>query len=157
MASSVSHRQIVASETEATISRRRTSCRIVGDVQAREWEPERRRELAGDRPDFNDHLSGKDSRPTPPRPFMKPLQAFLEEPLAPLRHDLPSGVETSGDLVVVQSFRGHQHDLGSHHVSIRQRIPARSGFQLVALLGAHTQHVRALPGHGDPLSGGTIR
>ncbi len=50
------------------------------------------------------------------------------------RHDLPSGVETGRNVVVVEPGCGHEHDLGPHHLPIRQRIPAGPRFELGSLL-----------------------
>jgi hypothetical protein len=65
--------------------------------------------------------AGKDRWPTAARALLQTGQALLEEPLAPLRHDLSSGIEPSGDLVDGPRS-GHQRDLGPHHIAIRQRI-----------------------------------
>jgi hypothetical protein len=60
-----------------------------------------------------------------PGPFLEAGETFVEEPLAPLGHDLPPRIETHSDLVVVHALRRHQDNLGPHDVTIRQRISAR--------------------------------
>jgi hypothetical protein len=43
----------------------------------------------------------------------------MEEPLAPLAHDLAGSIEALGDFVIAQPLRGIEYDLGTDHVSIR--------------------------------------
>jgi len=62
---------------------------------------------------------GKDTRPALPREFLKASQALLEEAVAPLADDLAGRIEPRPDLVVTQTARGVQHDLGPDYVSIR--------------------------------------
>ena len=156
MASSDSHRQIVVPEISATIPRPTTSAPMSGTCKPRQRHAQPRRQFAGQGLDGDDHLRGE--RPGVDRlgAFLEPGQAVLEEPFAPLRHDLPAGVEPGGDLVVVETVGGHEHDLGPHHISIRQRISAGSCLQFAALLGGQLHHVRALPRHRLPSSRGAL-
>jgi hypothetical protein len=62
---------------------------------------------------------GKDTRPPLPGKFLQAGDSLLEEALAPLTDDLARRIEALGDLVVAQSLRGIQHDLGPDYVTIR--------------------------------------
>jgi hypothetical protein len=79
---------------------------------------------------------GKDRGTTSSWAFLEAREAFLEEALAPFAHDLAARVESRANLVVVQALGREEHDLGSEDISIRQRISARPGFELAALLPA---------------------
>src|SRR2546425_8504581 len=61
-------------------------------------------------------LGGKAGGPSTPGLFLQPRESLLEEALAPLRDDLARRVEASGDLVVGQSLRGVEDDLGAYDV-----------------------------------------
>jgi hypothetical protein len=63
--------------------------------------------------------SGEKTGGRPSGAFFEAHQSLLEEALATLGDDLASGVEAGGDLVDVEPFSGHEHDLGSHYVPIR--------------------------------------
>lgn len=97
---------------------------------------------------------GKDRRSAHPGTLLKPGESLLEEPLAPLRDDLPPGVQAGGDLVIVEASGGKKHDLGPHYVPIRQRIAAGSRHELAALILAQLDGVWAPPRHRLPLLGG---
>jgi hypothetical protein len=45
----------------------------------------------------------------------------------PLGDGLATGVQVGRDLVVVEPFGCHEHDLGPHDIRIRQRVPNGSG------------------------------
>jgi hypothetical protein len=51
--------------------------------------------------------------------FLQSQEAFRKESFAPPADDLTAAVETSGDLVVVQSLGGQQDHLGSLNLKIR--------------------------------------
>jgi hypothetical protein len=59
---------------------------------------------------------------TPPLPFFEAREALLEEAFTPLGHYLSTGVETRCDFGVVKALSGHEHDLCSYNISIRQHI-----------------------------------
>ena len=62
---------------------------------------------------------GKSRRPTSPRPVLESLEAFSVEAFSPLAHHRARHIETLGDLLVLDTLRGQQDDLGAHHVPIR--------------------------------------
>jgi hypothetical protein len=62
---------------------------------------------------------GKDTRPALPREFLEASQALLEEAVAPLADHLAGRIEPRSDLIVTQTLRGVQHDLGPDYVTIR--------------------------------------
>jgi hypothetical protein len=62
---------------------------------------------------------GKTRWPSAAGKVRQPGDALLVEAFAPLRDDLAWGVQADGDLVVAESLRGVQHDLGSHDLSVR--------------------------------------
>jgi hypothetical protein len=70
--------------------------------------------------------SGGENWGTPvPWPLLKPGESLLEESLAPLRHDLSAGIQARSNLIVAVPLGGKEDDLGSNHISIRQRITTR--------------------------------
>ncbi len=72
---------------------------------------------------------GKKVGPTGAGQFFKAGQALLEEALAPLADHVATSVEALGDLVVTQALGCQEYDLGSEHISIRQRIFPGSGLE----------------------------
>jgi hypothetical protein len=62
---------------------------------------------------------GKDARPALAWEFLQAGKTLLEETLTPLAHDLARCIEPACDLIVGQSLRGIEDDLGANHVSIR--------------------------------------
>jgi hypothetical protein len=62
---------------------------------------------------------GKDRRTTPPGAVLETGEAFGEEALAPLAHDLPGKVEALADLLVLQALGGEEDHLRSHHEIVR--------------------------------------
>ena len=62
---------------------------------------------------------GKSARSSSPGSLAKPGEAFLEETLAPLGHDLTGQVQALADLLVAQTLSGKEDDLGAHDVAIR--------------------------------------
>jgi hypothetical protein len=70
--------------------------------------------------------SGGENWGTPvPWPLLKPGESLFEESLAPLRHDLSAGIQARSNLIVTVPLGGEEDDLGSNHISIRQRITTR--------------------------------
>jgi hypothetical protein len=63
-------------------------------------------------------LGGKAQRSPATRLLIEAEQAFGEEPLSPFAHDLPRGVEASGDDIVMQTSARQQDDLCPDHVTI---------------------------------------
>jgi hypothetical protein len=61
---------------------------------------------------------GKDPRTSLACEFLQAGKTLLKETLAPLTHDLARGIEALGDLVVAQSLRSVENDLGTDHVPI---------------------------------------
>ena len=125
MASSESHRQIVVPEISATMPRVVTSLAMSGTCSRDSGTPNREGSSQANALTATTTSGGKDRGSTAPGALFEPGETLLEEPLTPLRDDLASGVQPPGDLVVVESLGGHEHDLGSDHFSIRQRISAR--------------------------------
>jgi len=69
-------------------------------------------------------LGGKAHRTAPARSLLEAGEALLEEALAPLADHLPPGVEPRRDVVVIETLRREEHQLGSDDLPIRQRIPS---------------------------------
>ncbi len=157
MASSDSHRQMVVPEISATMPRERTSaamsatCRRDRGTSRREGSSQARALTA------TTTSGGKDRWSAASGALLQAGEPLLEEPLAPLRDDLAPGVQTSGDLVVVQALGGHEHDLGSDHVPVRQRIATGSSFELSALIRGEVEDVWLFLGMGTPPRRGPIR
>src|SRR5579863_4567863 len=135
MASSDSQRQMVVPEMSATMPRAATSVAMSGMCRRDSGTPSRDGNSQARALTATTTSGGKDRGSTAPGALLQAGQALLEEALAPLRHDLAAGVQPQRDLVVVVAIGGHEHDLGPHHISIRQRIPTGSRFELPALLG----------------------
>src|SRR6266540_3502450 len=155
MASADSHRQMVVSEIWATIPEAMASARRYGTNHRDRGRSSFEGSSQARALTATTTSGGKDRRASRPGPLLQPRKAVLEEPLAPLGHHLPAGVQAGGDLVVVQAPGRQQDDLGPEHVPIRQRIfPGRS-LQHGAFLRAGIENVWALPGHGShlPLGG----
>jgi hypothetical protein len=128
MASSDSQRQMVVPDISATMPRVVTSVAMSGTCRRLSGTPRREGSSQAMALTATMTSGGKDRGSAASGAFIQAGQAVLEEAFAPLRDDLPAGVESGGDLVVVQPFGSHEHDLGSHDVSIRQRIFAGSSF-----------------------------
>jgi hypothetical protein len=62
---------------------------------------------------------GKDTWPALPRELFKASQALCEKALAPPADHLSGRIEARADLIVTQTLRGVQHDLGADYVTIR--------------------------------------
>src|SRR5215213_7040604 len=157
MASSDSHRQIVVPEMSAAMPRATTSVAMSGTCKRDSGTPRRDGSSQASALTATTTSGGKGRGSATSGAFFQTGQALFEEALAPLRDDLPPGVETGRYLVVVEAGGSHEHDLGPHHVPIRQRIATGSGFQLDPLLWAQRHVVRALSGHGSPPQGEPIR
>ena len=100
---------MVVSPIEATIPRRITS-RLISPMLKRE---------SGSPSSLGSSQARAFTATTMPGEFLKAGHSLLEEALAPLTDDLARRIKALGDLVVAQSLRGVQHDLGSDHVTIR--------------------------------------
>src|SRR6266545_929357 len=154
MASSSSQRQMVASEMEATIPRRSTSARMSGTNRRDRGT----RSVAGSSQAIaltsTTTCGGKDRRPAAAGALLQPLQALLEEPLAPHGHHVAGGVQAQGDLVVVHPLGGHEHDPGPEDVTIRRRIPPGALLQGLPRRPVENDLVRALSRHRSPPLGG---
>jgi hypothetical protein len=157
MASSESQRQMVVPEISATMPRETTSEAMSGTCRRDSGTPRRPGSSQAIALTATITSGGKDRGSTSPGTLFEAGQAIFEEPFSPLRHNLSTGVEASCDLVIVQTLGGHEHDLGSHYLSIRQRISTGSSFELSTLCRIEAEDIRALPGHRDPLLGETIR
>src|SRR5215212_8493403 len=59
---------------------------------------------------------GKTGRAPRARQVFQAFQAFLEEALAPFAHDLARQGNAQGDLIIAQTLRRHQDDLGPNNV-----------------------------------------
>jgi hypothetical protein len=57
--------------------------------------------------------------PPPAGLFFEPREAFVEETLTPLAHDLPRSIESLSDLLVGQTLGGIKNDLCTDDVNIR--------------------------------------
>jgi hypothetical protein len=99
---------------------------------------------------------GENPGASAPGLLLKASQAFLEEALAPLGDDLTSGVEPTGNLLVVHALGCHQHDPGPDDLAIRQRIASRLGLQAQALFRREFNRERAFPRQGRPPLSGSI-
>lgn len=97
---------------------------------------------------------GKDRRSPAAWSLLEAGEALLEEPLPPFGHDLPAGVEAGGDLVVVEPVGGHQDDLGSDDVSIRQRIRRALASSSARCWSVRVSTYGLFLGIGTPLVGG---
>jgi hypothetical protein len=64
-------------------------------------------------------LGGKARRPSPAGLLFQARQPLLEEPLSPLADDLPRGVETGSDLIVVQTLGSIEDHFGPNDIAIR--------------------------------------
>jgi hypothetical protein len=64
-------------------------------------------------------LGGKAGRPPAAWLLIKPREAVSEEAMAPFADDLPWGIESCRDLVVEQSSRSEEDNLGPNDISIR--------------------------------------
>jgi hypothetical protein len=53
------------------------------------------------------------------RLLVKPRKALFKEPLSPPGDDQPAGIQTGGNLIVVQPFGGQQDHLGPEDMIIR--------------------------------------
>src|SRR5438270_6468466 len=139
MASADSHRQMVVPEISATIPREQTSAAMSGTCRRASGTPRRDGSSQASALTATTTSGGEGRGPTAPGTLLQAGETLLEEALAPLRHDLPAHVQPCRDLVVVQAGGGHEHDLGAHHVPIRQRIATGSLFQRLPLLARQTQ------------------
>lgn len=74
----------------------------------------------------------------------------MEEALAPFADDLPGEVQALADLLVLQAFGGHEHNLGPDHLIIRRRIFCRHGLEAIRLLSSEYDLERALSRHIAP-------
>src|SRR5919198_5309953 len=124
IASSASQRQMVVPEISATRPRLMTSLRMSGTCSRDSGRPRRLGSSQAIAFTSTTSSGGKNAWASPPGPLLEPVEALGEEALAPLGHDLPPGAQARRDLVIVEAFGRHEHDLGSHDVSIRQRVPA---------------------------------
>jgi hypothetical protein len=91
---------------------------------------------------------GKNARSSSPGSLAKPGEAFLEETLAPLGHDLTGQVQALANFFVAQTLSGKKNDLGAHDIAIRRRIFRRQFPQTAFFLAGQNDHERAIPGHG---------
>src|SRR6266542_6898637 len=156
MASVASQRQMVVPEISATRPRVSTSARMSGTNRRDSGRPRRLGSSQAIALTSMATSGGEGRGSSTAGAFLQAGQTLEVEAFAPLGDDLSAGVQPGGDLVVVQAVCGHEHDLGTDHVSIRQRIAAGLGFQDFEFLLAEVNDVRALPGHGFPLSGRTV-
>jgi hypothetical protein len=91
----------------------------VRHVQAGHRQLELGGQLTGNGLDLKHDAGGKDPRPAAAGALLQALQAFLEEALAPLGHDLPGQVQPGADVLVRQPLGREQDDLGPQDLSIR--------------------------------------
>ena len=57
--------------------------------------------------------------------YTEPGESLFEESLAPLRHNLSAEIKARSNLIVAIPLGGEEDDLGSNHISIRQRMTTR--------------------------------
>ena len=153
MTSSEIHRQIVAPES-ATIPRRVASERMSGMWSREGARPSRAGSSQTMAVTWMATSGGKGRGSAGPGAFLEASHSLLKEAFAPLRDDLPAGVETGSDFGVAQPGRSEEHDPGSDHVTIRQRIPAGLRLEQPALFSAQLDGIGALPRHRHPAKGG---
>jgi len=68
---------------------------------------------------LNDESGGKAGGSTTARQLIETWKAIFEKAFSPLAHDLARHVQTCGDLIVGQTLRREQDDLGPYHIAIR--------------------------------------
>src|SRR6266542_2183658 len=119
MASSVSHRHTVASETLATMPLRMASSRMSGTPRRDSGRPSVPGSSQARALTSTTTPGGKDPGPSPPGPLRQALQALLQEPLSPLPHHLPAGVGAQGDLLDGDPVGGQENDAGPDDLPIR--------------------------------------
>ncbi len=62
---------------------------------------------------------GKTCGSTASGTFLKADKALFIEALSPLGDNLPTGIQTRGNLVIVEPFSSHEDDLGPNDFTIR--------------------------------------
>jgi len=62
---------------------------------------------------------GKDGGAASARTILETGEPFLKEPLSPLAHDWARQIEDLGDLPVLKTISGKEHQFGAHNVAIR--------------------------------------
>src|SRR5574337_690827 len=90
---------------------------------------------------------GKSRRPAGPGTLGKACQPFLEEALAPLRHDLDRRVQAACDLPVLRPVGCKEYDPGPDDIPIRRCIAAADALQAGALSRGQFDRERTLTRH----------
>src|SRR5215211_5930294 len=156
MASSQSHRQMVAPEISATMPRSTASRATSSALQRLKGTPL----LAGSSQAmaFTSTLTegGKGRGPARAGPIFQSGQTFLVKALAPLADRLGCGVQPLGYLLVGDFLGGQEDDPGAHHLPVRGGVGARSFVEDGTLLFGGLDAERALAGHLFPLFDATV-
>jgi len=90
------------------------------------------------------------------RTLLEPGEPLFKEPLAPPRHDLPTGIQACSNLIVAASLSSEEDGLGSYHISIRQRIATRLSLKQSAFLGSQLDRIGAFSRHRSFLPYGRV-
>src|SRR5574337_257395 len=118
-ASSLSQRQMVVCPMEATRPRRTISRWMSGTWKRERGSPVSRGIWHARALTLTTTLGGKKPGAAPTGEIVKTVEALLGESLPPLAYDLSRDVDPRGDLLVLQSLRRVENDLGPHDVAIR--------------------------------------
>jgi hypothetical protein len=151
MASASSHRQIVLALIEATIPRRTASLARSAQLKRENGRLDSLGSSQASALTSTTSAGGKSSRPARAREAFQARQTLAVEPLAPLADDLPRQVKAAGNLGVLQTRGGQQHDFGADNVAKWRCVLSCNSLQYLPLLirenngkWAHTWHRRLL-------------
>ena len=109
--------------------------------------PVRRRRLTRQSFDTGVHLGVMDPRTTRTFPVPEPIKALGSAPFPPTRQHINMNTQRCSDFDVASPIGGHQHNPGSHHLTMSSRITARTATRQLVYHPTGQHHQRGTRRH----------